>query len=56
MEEMRRYVGGGTVQEEGGLKKEVTEGKMDSDADVCQKRRGAVSKLSRAWRCDLFMR
>lgn len=49
--------GEGQCKRRGGLKKRSnTEGKMDSDADVCQKRRGAVSKLSRAGRCDLFMR
>lgn len=29
---------------------------MDSDADACQRRRGAVSEMSKAWRRDLFMR
>lgn len=48
---------GGTVREERSQKKRSgRERKMDSDADVCHKRGVAVSELSRAWRCDLFMR
>lgn len=55
---MRRYAEGGTVKEKKKRKKRRSnrERKMDSDADVCQRRRGAVSKLSRARWCDLFMR